>query len=117
MTPKRGDRAAPPPAPGEWALRFDDSQAANGWEQLCKQAPGNTLRAWEELTACPCPAHHTGRHQPLKGALGAVRHRGVERVRWQYEVTGVGRIWYVVDPDVRVVWLTLCETGHPKATD
>lgn len=25
--PKRGDRVAPPPAPGEWDLRFGDSAA------------------------------------------------------------------------------------------
>lgn len=117
MTPKRGDRAAPPPAPGEWTLRFRDSQAADGWEQLCKQASRNTRRAWEELTTFPCPQRMTSRHQPLKGALATVQHRNTSHPQWQYEVTGAGRIWYFADADSQTVWLTVCETGHPKATD
>jgi hypothetical protein len=44
-------------------------------------------------------------------------HGGTPRDQWQYEVTGGGRIWYAVDDETRAVWLTLCETGHPKATD
>ncbi|MGW6196243.1 hypothetical protein ACWF0M_08850 [Kribbella sp. NPDC055110] len=37
--------------------------------------------------------------------------------QWQYEVTGGGRIWYLVDVDQRTVWITYAGTGHPKATD
>jgi len=37
--------------------------------------------------------------------------------QWQYEVTGGGRIWYLVDDATRTVWLTYAGTGHPKATD
>lgn len=117
MTPKRGDRAAPPPTPGQWTIRFTDGRSATGWEQLCKQAPGNTRRAWDELTTQPRPQPATGRQHPLKGGLGMATHGGVRRDQWQYEVTGGGRIWYVMDDDDRTVWLTLCETGHPKATD
>jgi hypothetical protein len=36
---------------------------------------------------------------------------------WQIEVTGAGRIWYLVDPDKRLVWIDYAGTGHPKATD
>lgn len=36
---------------------------------------------------------------------------------WQYEVTGGGRIWYLVDHDARTCWIHLAGTGHPKQTD
>ncbi|MEU6742483.1 hypothetical protein [Streptosporangium sandarakinum] len=49
MSPRRGDRAAPPPRESEWTLRFENSQAADGWEMPCKQAPGNTRRAWDDI--------------------------------------------------------------------
>jgi hypothetical protein len=49
----------------------------------------------------------------LKGPLAHVD--GLEQ--WQYEVTGGGRIWYLVDIDKNTVWITYAGTGHPKATD
>ena len=33
------------------------------------------------------------------------------------EVTGGGRIWYLLDPSRRIVWITEAGTGHPKTTD
>ncbi|MFD4144206.1 hypothetical protein [Streptomyces sp. NPDC058572] len=44
MNPKRGDRAAPPPAPDEWDVRFA-TEGAKGWEQLSAQAASNTRAA------------------------------------------------------------------------
>jgi hypothetical protein len=38
MTPKRGDRVAPPSLPGEYALRFATNDAVKGWDELCRQA-------------------------------------------------------------------------------
>lgn len=35
--PKRGDRVAPPPGAGEWDLRYGDSRAVEGWEQLSRK--------------------------------------------------------------------------------
>jgi hypothetical protein len=37
--------------------------------------------------------------------------------RWQDEVTGGGRIWYVIDDATRIAWVTYAGTGHPRATD
>ena len=37
--------------------------------------------------------------------------------RWQYEVTGGGRIWYVIEDARLTAWITYAGTGHPKATD
>ena len=46
MSPKRGDRVAPPADPaGGWELRFATTDAVKGWEQ----APANTLTCWREL--------------------------------------------------------------------
>lgn len=36
---------------------------------------------------------------------------------WRIEVTGAGRIWYLVDPDKTTVWVDYAGPGHPKATD
>jgi hypothetical protein len=36
---------------------------------------------------------------------------------WQIEVTGGGRIWYLVDPDKATVWIDYAGPAHPKATD
>jgi hypothetical protein len=37
--------------------------------------------------------------------------------QWQYEVTGGGRIWYLIDPGKKTIWIRHAGTGHPKATD
>jgi hypothetical protein len=36
--------------------------------------------------------------------------------RWQIEVTGGDRIWYLLDVDRHTVWVEYAG-GHPKATD
>jgi len=36
---------------------------------------------------------------------------------WQIEVTGGGRIWYLLDTEKRTVWVTFASTAHPKATE
>ena len=47
MPAKRGDRAAPPARPGGWEARFATSEAAKGWEELCR-----VLDQWQyEVTA------------------------------------------------------------------
>ncbi len=106
MTPKRGDRAAPPPRAGEYQIRFADNRAAVGWEDLCAQAAGNTLRAWEAIVADPRPKPSTERHHRLKHGLASRTYRGRTLEQWQYEVTGGGRIWYLIDDETRTVWLT-----------
>ena len=37
--------------------------------------------------------------------------------QWQYEVSGGGRIWFAIDDENRVLWITQAGTGHPKQTD
>ncbi len=97
MSPKRGDRVAPPVAGSEWEVRFATNDAVKGWEDLCQQAPAkNTHRAWVELRSRPTPCLQALRNHQLKGVLGKALHGGREMEQWQYEITGGGRVWYLV---------------------
>jgi hypothetical protein len=117
VSPKRGDRAAPPPRPDEYDLRFASNDAAKGWDEMCRQVPGNTRAAFEAIRADPCPVPSTKRHHRLKYELAWGTHNGKRLEQWQYEVTGGGRIWYLINHDTRTAWLVYAGTGHPKATD
>lgn len=116
MSPKRGDRAAPPPVGDEWDVRFATSEAASGWEDLCAQAPGNTLWAWNLMRTSP-GSPETARHARLRGDLGTGRYGGRALERWEIEVTGGGRIFYLLDWDKHTVRIEVAGTGHPKVTD
>ncbi|KJS62967.1 hypothetical protein [Streptomyces rubellomurinus] len=117
MSPKRGDRAAPPPTGDEYDLRFANSEAAEGWEDLGRQAAGNLRRAFERIRVEPRTVASPDRQHRLKGALGTALFKGQQLERWQYEVTGGGRLWYLIDDANRTAWITYAGTGHPKATD
>jgi hypothetical protein len=114
---KRGARVAPPPRDGEWALFFHDAEAADGWEDLCKQARGATRTAWDALTLAPRDRTNPARQAQLKLDLAKRTIRGRELEQWQYEVTGGGRIWYCPDPEKMIVLITYAGVGHPRATD
>jgi hypothetical protein len=113
--PKRRERVAPPPRRGQWDLRYGTSDAAKGWEKVCAAAPGNARVAWEKVTADP--RERTDRQHPLKGSLGTRVVNGEQMEQWQYEVTGGGRLWYVIDDANQTVWLTEAMPGHSKATE
>lgn len=117
MSPKRNERVAAPAARDEWELRFATNEAARGWENLCRQAPENTRKAWIELRgrARPCPP--APRNHQLKGSRATAIHGGAALPQWQFEVTGGGRIWYLVDDERRTLWIKFASTGHPKLTD
>lgn len=116
MSPKRGDRAAPPPVDDEWDVRFATTQAASGWEDLCAQAPGNTRSAWDLMRTRPGPPE-TPRHSQLRGKLATGEYGGRTLDRWEIEVTGGGRIFYLLDRDKHTVRIEVAGTGHPKVTD
>lgn len=78
MSPKRGERVAPPAAGELWELRFATGEAAKGWDELCRQAPANTLVAYEELRRRAVVGESTTRHHRLKGRLATGVHNGVE---------------------------------------
>lgn len=113
---RKGARVAPPAARGEWELRHASKGAADGWEQLAKQAPGPLREAWERLSASPRdPSNHERQHR-LRGTLSIKTVKGTDLEQWQYEVTGGGRIWYCPDDGDGIVWITHAGTGHPSAT-
>ena len=117
MSPRRGDRAAPPPIDGEYDVRFATTQAAQGWDQLDHQAGANLRRAFDATRANPRSRSNPERQHRLRGDLGTARWKGVPLERWQFEVTGAGRIWYLIDDERRTAWVTHAGTGHPKATE
>lgn len=117
MSPKRGDRAAPPQVGDEYDIRFDNAESAKGWDELARVAPANLRRAFETIRATPRPIPPTERHHRLRGSLSTASRRGVTLEQWQFEVTGGGRIWYLIEETTRTVWSTYAGTGHPKKTD
>jgi hypothetical protein len=117
MPAKRGDRVTPPAKPGGWELRYTSSEAASGWEELCRTARPNTWEAFIVLSERPTQPEKPSRQHRLRGEFALRELKGVPLEQWQYEVTAGGRIWYCPDPERRVVWITWAGTGHPKATD
>ena len=117
MSPKRGDRVAPPPPPDGYTLKYATTDAMKGWEELCQQAPASTRKAYEAIESDPCPAPPTTRHHQLKGQLSTGVHGGQALPQWQYEVTGGARVWYLVDHATPTCWVKHAGTGHPKQTD
>jgi hypothetical protein len=113
---RRGERVAPPPVPGGWDLRFGDSEAAAGWDDLCARAPGPARDAWEILTAEPRRRTHPHRQHRLAGNLGSRVVGGEELEQWQYEITGAGRLWYCIDDVRQRVILVFARSGHPRQT-
>ncbi len=113
---KRGERVAPPPRAHEWDLRFGDGAAADGWDDLCRQAPGPTRDAFDNLAKDPRNMTRPGRQFRLKGDLGTRIVAGVSMEQWQLEVTGGGRIWYCIDDSNRRVIIVMASTKHPKVT-
>jgi hypothetical protein len=118
MPARRGDRVAPPAGPNHWEVTFGTNEAAKGWEDLCTQA-ANTRAVWQMMCTEPQPSAQTSRHHRLRGSLAHGSVRGIEELlpQWQYEVTGSGRIWYLVDEQRRRVIVMYASTRHPKATD
>ncbi|MGM7440551.1 hypothetical protein [Streptomyces tunisiensis] len=106
MTAGRGDRAAPPAPDGHWEVRFADAASAKDWENLAQQARANTYRAWITRRTTPAPATETPRHHRLKGSLAHGTRRGQTCEQWQIEVTGGGRVRYLLDRSRGTCWIT-----------
>ena len=117
MSPKRGDRVAPPPGKNDFDIRYYRKEAVDGWQDLCQQAPGATSDAWHQMRTNPAPQPETARHHQLKGKLAFADRNGETLPQWQIEVTGGGRVWYLFDEERRTCWVKVASTGHPKATD
>ena len=117
MSSKRGGPAPRPPKPDEYGIILATKEAVTGWDDLRRQAPGPTATLYDRLTAHPHKIDNPRRQGKLKGALGSRTVKGREYQQMQYEVTGGGRVWYVVDDERKEVLITFASTGHPKSTD
>ena len=56
-------------------------------------------------------------HHQMYGALSTGTRGGRRLPQWQIEVTGGGRVWYLLDEEQHTVWVTRAGTGHPKETE
>jgi hypothetical protein len=65
----------------------------------------------------PAPPAFSPRHHRMRHGLATEMVKGRVLDRWQIEVTGAGRVWYLVDEENRTIWIDYAGTGHPKATD
>jgi len=128
----RGSRLPRPTRTTEWAIEAIDSRAARDWEKLCAAAPNAAAAAWDQLSSNPTT--HSDRQTRLKGSLASGSYQGRTYERWQYEVTGGGRMWYFVEdpteggrarpartgrgprPRKRIL-IEAVHLGHPKATE
>ncbi|MFF7878718.1 hypothetical protein [Streptomyces californicus] len=117
MSLGKNDDVPPPPAKGEYHIKFANRQAAVGWRQLMQQIPANTNTAWYLMRKTPSPAVETDRHHRLKFALAEGVRDGETFPQWQIEVSGGGRIWYLHDENRQTCWVTQAGTGHPRQTD
>jgi hypothetical protein len=117
VSPRRGDRVTVPPPQGQWYVRFGTSDAAGGWEELCRHALANTRSCLEILRSDPRTGASHDRQHRLRGDLASHRHNGRDLEQWEYEVTSGGRVRYVIDDQSRTVWLIYASPRHPKDTE
>ena len=110
---KRGEQVPPPPAEDEWELRYATKQAL-AFPEMEKQFPGNCAEAKARLKVAPTT--RTDVQKRLRGSLGTRSIAGVEMDQWQYDIASGARLWYCVDSDKSIVWLTLAAMGHPRST-
>lgn len=111
--PKRGEQVPPPVAADEWDLRYATKESL-ALPEMEKQFPGSCAEAKARLKVAPTTRSDV--QKPLRGSLGTRTLGGVTMDQWQYDISGSARLWYCVDPDARIVWLTLASMGHPRAT-
>jgi hypothetical protein len=118
VTAKRGAKVPRPAATDEWAIRYGNKNAARAWTELANGKLANALaRLYDILVKDPRWPGNPDRHHQLRGDLATGMHAGRRLERWQHEITGAGRVWFLIDDDVRTVWLVHVGAGHPTPSD
>lgn len=113
---KRKSDAVRPPKAHEWRIRHHSTEAAKGWDNLCKQQPGPLATLFDKLTADPRAAENRDKQGRLKGQLSEVPIDGNDMEQWQYELAGGARVWYAIDDAEQTVWITKATARHPNET-
>jgi hypothetical protein len=118
MTSKRGGKIPRPIAKNEWTPRFGNREAARSWDELLnsKLKPA-LIRFWETVVNDPRSIENPSRHHQLKGSLSTRTQNGVVLEQWQHEISGAGRIWFLIDEDNLTVWVVHVGAGHPSKTE
>jgi hypothetical protein len=116
VSPKRGDRVSVPPLSG-WNVVFGTSEAASGWEELCRVALPNTHRCLNALKEDPRSHADWDRQHQLRGKLAQREWAGRMCDQWEYEVTSGGRVRYLIDDAKQTVVLVYASPRHPKDTE
>lgn len=118
MSPKKNDPVAPPAIGEEWHIRYHVTDVVSGWNELQNRAANNLRAAWEVMRHNPGPTsgEPTGRHHRLRDRLARGARGGRVMPRWQIEVTGGDRVWYLLDVEKHTVWVEYAG-AHPKATE
>jgi hypothetical protein len=118
LSAKRGGKVARPTASSEWAIRAGNRAAGRAWAELSNGKMANALaRLYDILTKNPRQLSSPGRHHQLKGDLATADYGGRTLERWQHEISGGGRVWFLIDDEEQTVWLVAVGEGHPTATD
>lgn len=128
----RGERITRPTRTNEWLVLAADKRVAEEWDRWAKQEPNALAAAYDKVAANAI--EFSARQRKLEGAMGVGTYEGKTFDRWQYEVTGGGRIFYLVDdpteggrrkpqrkgrgrkPRRRVI-IEALHPGHPKETE
>jgi hypothetical protein len=93
--------------------RFATSEAAKGWEELCRVAQSNAGEGWVVVTERPTQPERPSRQHRRRGQLAEHQIGGRTLPHWQYEVTAGGRIRYCPDAHRRVVGVVAARPSHP----
>lgn len=113
---KRNSPAVRPAKADEWSILLATTDAAKGWDVLCKQQPEPLASLYDSLTAGPRRSANRERQGPLKSELATAVIKGETGPQWQYELSGGGRVWYAIDDTNRTVWITKASPRHPNET-
>lgn len=117
MSAKRGQAVQRPTGKGEWQLRHGSKATGKAWSELSNTRLVTPLaRLYDQLVSDPRWRGDPERHHQLKGGLATAKHQGRTLERWQHEISGSGRVWFLMDDDQHIVWLVYVGAGHPPQT-
>lgn len=107
-----------PRSKSKWRVLHASRRSKKEWRRAADSMPDLMAAEKRRLETRPTDrSANPRRTAQLKGKLKD-RLIGDKRLpQWQHEITGAGRIWYCVDKEQRVVWVTKVSLSHPKETD